>query len=106
MICELSGMDIANASLYDGASALAEACSLSISHTRCRRVLISGMVNPHYIDVVRTYLKYRDADIEILPVKDGITDFEKVKTMNMDDVACVPIAKLLRYIEIGNNFLL
>ena len=106
MICELSGMDIANASLYDGASALAEACSLSISHTRCRRVLISGMVNPHYIDVVRTYLKYRDADIEILPVKDGITDFEKVKTMNMDDVACIVIQSpnYYGYIESWKQF--
>ena len=106
MICELSGMDIANASLYDGASAMAEACSLSISHTRCRRVLISGMVNPHYIDVVKTYLKYRDADIEILPVKDGITDFDKVKSMNMDDVACIVIQSpnYYGYIESWNQF--
>ena len=106
MICELSGMDIANASLYDGASAMAEACSLSISHTRCRRVLISGMVNPHYIDVVKTYLKYRDTDIEILPVKDGITDFDKVKSMNMDDVACIVIQSpnYYGYIESWNQF--
>ena len=106
MICELSGMDISNASLYDGASSLAEACSLSISHTRNRKVLISGMVNPHYIDVVRTYLKYRDADIEILPTINGVTDFDKVNSMNMDDVACIVVQSpnYYGYIESWRKF--
>ena len=91
MICELSGLDISNASLYDGASALAEACSLALSHTRNKKILISGMVNPDYIDVVKTYLKYRNAVIEILPTKDGVTDMKKVKNIKMDDVACIVI---------------
>ena len=91
MICELSGLDISNASLYDGASALAEACSLSLSHTRNNKILISGMVNPSYIEVVKTYLKYREADIEILPVIDGVTDIDKVSNINMEDVACIVI---------------
>jgi len=91
MICELSGLDISNASLYDGASALAEACSLSLSHTRNKKILISGMVNPLYVEVVKTYLKYREADIEILPVIDGITDIDKVSNINMEDVACIVI---------------
>lgn len=91
MICELSGLDISNASLYDGASALAEACSLSLSHTRNNRILISSTVNPVYVDVVKTYLKYRGAQIEILPSINGVTDLEKVSKMKMDDVACVVI---------------
>ena len=91
MICELSGLDISNASLYDGASALAEACSLAINHTGHKKILISGMVNPFYIDVVKTYLKYRAVDIQILPISDGITDFNNVSNMVMDDVACVVI---------------
>ena len=91
MICELSGLDISNASLYDGASALAEACSLAISHTRFKNIFISGMVNPVYIDVVKTYLKYRDVNIEILPTKDGITDFNEVKNIQTDEAACIVI---------------
>lgn len=91
MICELSGLDISNASLYDGASALAEACSLSLSHTRNKKILISGMVNPVYVDVVKTYLKYRGADIEILPILDGVTDISKVSNIDMNDVACMVI---------------
>ncbi len=91
MICELSGLDISNASLYDGASALAEACSLSLSHTRNKRILISGMVNPNYIDVIKTYLKYRDVKIEMLPSLDGVTDITKVSNINMEDVACIVI---------------
>ena len=91
MICELSGLDISNASLYDGASAMAEACSLSLSHTRNKKILISSTVNPVYVDVVKTYLKYRGAEIEILPSMEGVTDIEKVSKINMDDVACVVI---------------
>ena len=91
MICELSGLDISNASLYDGASAMAEACSLSLSHTRNKKILISSTVNPVYVDVVKTYLKYRGAEIEMLPSMEGVTDIEKVSKINMDDVACVVI---------------
>ncbi len=89
MICELSGLDISNASLYDGASALAEACSLAISHTGKNKILISGSVNPDYLEVVKTYLKYREISIEIIPILDGITDSEQIG--DLDEVACIAI---------------
>ena len=60
MICELSGMDVANASLYDGASAVAEACSLALSYTRYSKIAISKTVNPRYCQVVETYLQNRE----------------------------------------------
>lgn len=91
MICELSGLDISNASLYDGASALAEACSLAISHTRNKKILISETVNPIYLDVVKTYLKYREVEIVVIQTVDGITDFDKIKKINLNDIACIAI---------------
>ena len=106
MICELSGLDIANASLYDGASALAEACSLAISHTGNKKVLISKTINPSYIEVTKTYLKYRDVKFIYLPEKEGITDFSNMNDINLDEVACVAIQSpnFFGYVEDWNIF--
>ena len=106
MICELSGLDISNASLYDGASALAEACSLAISHTGNSKVLISDTVNPEYIEVVKTYLKYRNAEIIIIPQSKGITDFNEINNINLDEVACISIQSpnFYGYLEDWNKY--
>ena len=74
MICELSGMDVANASLYDGASALAEACSLAINTTRKQKLAISSCVNPRYLEVVKTYLQNRGVEIDLISSTNGITN--------------------------------
>ena len=73
MICELSGMDVANASLYDGASAVAEACSLALSSTRYSKIAISKTVNPKYCEVVETYLQNRDIEFIYIDAEDGET---------------------------------
>ncbi|MCP4049483.1 MAG: aminomethyl-transferring glycine dehydrogenase subunit GcvPA [bacterium] len=65
MICELTGMDIANASLYDGASALAEACVVAVSDTGRKRVLVPNNIPFSYIDVLHTCLLPRDIEVEI-----------------------------------------
>ena len=106
MICELSGLDIANASLYDGASALAEACSLAISHTGNKKILISKTINPNYIEVTKTYLKYRDVEFVYLPEKEGITDFSNMNNINLDEVACIAIQSpnFFGYVEDWNIF--
>jgi glycine dehydrogenase subunit 1 len=75
MMCQLTGLEVANASLYDGASATAEAALMAIRVTRRRRVYLSQGLHPHYAQVVRTYLGGLDAEIEVLPVaSDGRTD--------------------------------
>jgi len=104
MICELSGLDISNASLYDGASALAEACSLAIAHTGNKKILISETVNPIYIEVTKTYLKYRDVEFIYLSKKNGITDFANIDKINLDEVACVALQSpnFFGYIEDWN----
>ena len=86
MICELSGMDISNASLYDGASAVAEACALALSSTRYSKIAISKTVNPKYCAVVETYLQSRDVEIIYIDIKNGLTDFSQIEN-HLDGLA-------------------
>jgi len=87
MICELSGMEVANASLFDGASAVAEACSMALSATGKKIVALSGLLHPSTIEVVKTYLQNRNVEIINLPVDHGKTDITSIAD-NVDDVAC------------------
>ena len=91
MICELSGMDIANASLYDGASSVAEACAMSISYTKKNKILLSSTLNPSYIDVIKIYFKNRNINIEFIDNIDGITSFEDFESKIDDNTACIVI---------------
>jgi glycine dehydrogenase subunit 1 len=63
MVCELTGLDISNAGLYDGGSALAEAVNLAVGATKRRRVLVAGAVNPLYAGVLKTQGAGLDLDI-------------------------------------------
>lgn len=89
MICELTGMEVANSSMYDGGTALAEAAMLSAGHTRRKKVLISSAVHPEYKDVVKTYAKGQYIDVVEVPHKDGVTDLEALKDMANEEVAAV-----------------
>ena len=91
MLCELSGMEVANASLYDCASSIAEACSLAISSTRKNTILLSDMLHPNYIEVIRTYFKERNVKIQIIASKDGLIDNKIISSSMNDDVACIVI---------------
>lgn len=74
MICELTGMDVSNASMYDGATATAEAMFMAYAQTKKQKILVSSTVNPRTIEVIQTYAKYRHIDVQLVPEKDGITD--------------------------------
>jgi glycine dehydrogenase subunit 1 len=76
LVCELTGMDVANAGMYDGASALAEACLMACAITGRRRIAISERVHPHWIEVVRSYADGRDIALDVLPHGDtaAVTD--------------------------------
>jgi len=91
MLCELSGMDVSNASLYDGASAAAEACLMSINYTRKNKVLLSSMLHPEYIKVIKTYLKPKNIDIVLLKNDNGITSFKDYEQYIDKETACVVI---------------
>ena len=66
MVCELFGMDAANAGMYDGASALAEACLMAAAVTGRRRIAVLDSVNPTALSVIRTYASGREHDVDVL----------------------------------------
>ncbi|MED0685769.1 aminomethyl-transferring glycine dehydrogenase subunit GcvPA [Anoxybacillus ayderensis] len=89
MICELTGMDVANSSMYDGGTALAEAALLSAAHTKKKKVLLSNAVHPEYRDVVKTYAKGPGLEVVDIPYKNGVTDLDALQAEMNEDVACV-----------------
>ena len=89
MICELLQMDVANASLYDGASSVAEAALLALRATERPRILVSEAVHPHARETVSTYLIGSHAVLQEIPTVNGVTDLEAMGKALGDDVACV-----------------
>lgn len=89
MICELTGMDVANASMYDGPSAAAEAAVMSRAVTRRDRVLSARTVHPHYRKVTDTYLRGLGSGLALVPPgTDGLVDLDALGAALGDDVAC------------------
>lgn len=87
-ICELTGMDVSNASVYDGATAAAEAAAMCRDRKR-RVTLISGAAHPDVINTVRTYCYGTNDALVVVPVKDGKTDLEALKGLLDAGVASV-----------------
>ena len=106
MIASLSGMDVANASLYDGASALAEACSMAINISKKNTILLSSTINKNYIDVVKTYLSNRGVKIKLINEEDGYSSIKDVDNYSLEDIACIAIQSPNSYglIENWNNW--
>jgi glycine cleavage system P protein (glycine dehydrogenase) subunit 1 len=92
-ICRLTGMDVANASMYDGASAAAEAVLLSLRQTKRQRILVSETVSPFYRDVIRTYLSGQNVEIKIIPHDKGLTDSDRLLDNIDDSVSCVVVVQ-------------
>lgn len=90
-ICALTGMDVSNASLYDGASACAEAMLMSLRlHKERKKVVIAESLHPHYREVVRQYLESHHINIELAPFQqDGRLDLEKFYGLVDDNTAAV-----------------
>ena len=93
MICELTGLEVSNASLYDGATALAEAVNLARSAPGRNRVLVSEAVDPRYVETLRTYGRGAGYEPEVFPVRDGRGGDPQVE----GDVAAVIVQHPNRY---------
>lgn len=91
LMTELTGLDISNASMYDGSTAVAESMLMAVAHGRKRnRMLVSATLNPIYRKVIDTYAHYHGVKVDTLPEKDGVTDFSVLEEMMTgNDVAGV-----------------
>jgi glycine dehydrogenase subunit 1 len=72
-------MDVANASLYDGATAAAEALMLAVTHTGRRRVAVSGAVHPEALRVIETYAQGRGVSVDVIAHRGGVTPLDGVR---------------------------
>lgn len=84
LICRLTGMEVGNASMYDGASAFAEAALMACRVNRKEKIAVSSTVNPHYLRVLETYLRVQDIEVVKIPHDTGMTNSEALR-QRLDD---------------------
>lgn len=89
LICNLTGMDVANSSMYDGGSALAEAAMMSVNITKNNKILISKTVHLESIKILKTYAKFRDIEVVEVDHDHGSTDIEALKKLIDNNTASV-----------------
>lgn len=99
MICALTGMDVSNASMYDGPTAAAEAMMMAVACTKRKtRVLLSETLLPHVRKVVETYAKFHNVQLGYISMKEGQTGLESMKEeLAKGDVAGVIVPSLNRF---------
>ena len=90
MISELTGMEVANASMYDGSTAAAEAVMMAVRLTGRRSVVVARSVHPEYRQVLSTYAFHQGMPLATVPFKDnGRVDFKELEAAITSDTACV-----------------
>ncbi|MED1472650.1 aminomethyl-transferring glycine dehydrogenase subunit GcvPA, partial [Bacillus salipaludis] len=89
MVCELTGMDVANSSMYDGFTSLAEAASLAVASTRRSKVVISKAVHPESRAILNTVAKGQEYSVEEVSLDTDVTDLEQLKAQVDKDTAAV-----------------
>lgn len=91
LIVKLLGMEVTNASLYDGATAAAEAALLALRSTSRKKILVSCTLHPEYQQVLKTYLQGTDVEIATIPQDQGATSLQKAKDLISNEVAALII---------------
>lgn len=90
MICDLTGMDVSNASVYDGGTAAGEAVAMCRGR-KSNKALVSACIQPSVMKVIETYCFGNEMEPAVIPEKDGKTDVEALKELMTDDTSCVLI---------------
>ncbi|MCI2927016.1 aminomethyl-transferring glycine dehydrogenase subunit GcvPA [Staphylococcus hominis] len=92
LICELTQMDVANSSMYDGITSFAEACILAFNHTKKNKIVVSKGLHYQALQVLKTYIKVRkEFEIVEVDLNGTITDLEKLEQAIDDDTAAVAV---------------
>ncbi|MGD9604703.1 MAG: aminomethyl-transferring glycine dehydrogenase subunit GcvPA [Bacilli bacterium] len=91
MICELTGLDVSNASVYDGATATAEAMFMAVAQTKREKVLISETLNPNILNVLKTYAYFRNVELITIPMKDYMLSKQELTNLLDDGIAGVVV---------------
>ncbi|MSR59967.1 MAG: aminomethyl-transferring glycine dehydrogenase subunit GcvPA [Planctomycetaceae bacterium] len=92
LICQLTGMDVSNASLYEGGTAVSEAVFMAMRATdRHGKVVLLGSVHPEYREVCETYLRQINCELVVVPTPEGVADVAAVRKAVDDQTACLVI---------------
>jgi len=92
LICELTGMEVSNASLYEGGTAVSEAIFMAMRATdRHSRVVVLGSLHPEYRQVCETYLRQIHCELVVVPTTEGVADVAAVRKALDDKTACLVI---------------
>jgi glycine dehydrogenase subunit 1 len=91
LICELTGMEIANAGMYDGASSIAEAILMAVRKNHLTKAILPATLNPNYIQVIKAYTEGNGIELLFAPEKDGVTDLSALESMLNDTIGSVVI---------------
>ncbi|HEU4965647.1 MAG TPA: aminomethyl-transferring glycine dehydrogenase subunit GcvPA [Bacilli bacterium] len=89
IMCELTGMDVSNASMYDGPTAFGEASFISCSATRRSKVIVARSVNPEYREVLKTYAYGQNIEVVEVGLENGLVDLNELEAKLDDTVAGV-----------------
>lgn len=103
MICLLTGMEVANASMYDGATATAEAALMAMRLTRRNKVLVSKTVHPEYREVIKTYLSGLGMNVEELDATDGMLTVDSFEATSEDAALVVAVPNFFGGLEAGKE---
>jgi len=89
MVSELTGLPISNASMYDGATATVEAVMLALDKQKGNKVVVSETIHPEILELIRSYMSFKGAEVVVVPAKNGVTDREKLENIMDKDAVCV-----------------
>ena len=92
MVCQLTGMEVSNASMYDGATAFAEAALMAARVTRRREVVVSAAVHPEWRETLATYASAGALDVRVVPACGGVSDVAALRGAVSRQTAAVLVA--------------